>query len=169
MLPAWLDGVFAVLMLAVAAVSTARLAAARPVALLIAAAGTAGLLVAAWSAHDLHLGSPLIEELPASSPVARAGAAAADGFAPGILSPTEILVIGPGVAKQTAALARLQQELADQPGVAERTTTSSWWGASGKRPGAGRYPTPSLSPRRKPRARSPRLVWPWRLVSPCWP
>lgn len=88
-------------------------------ALLIAAAGTAGLLVAAWSAHDLHLGSPLIKELPASSPVARAGAAAADGFAPGILSPTEILVIGPGVAKQTAALARLQQELAAQPGVAE--------------------------------------------------
>ena len=42
---------------------TARLAAARPVALLIAAAGTAALLVAAWSAHDLHLGSPLIKEL----------------------------------------------------------------------------------------------------------
>ena len=98
---------------------TARLAAARPAALLIAAAGTAGLLVAAWSAHDLHLGSPLIKELPAASPVARAGAAAADGFAPGILSPTEILVIGPGVAKQTAALARLQQELTAQPGVAE--------------------------------------------------
>src|SRR5437667_12007339 len=45
--------------------------------------------------------------------------AAADGFAPGILSPTEILVIGPGVARQTAALARLQHELATQPGVAE--------------------------------------------------
>ena len=28
-------------------------------------------------------------------------------------------MIGPGVAKQTAALARLQQELAAQPGVAE--------------------------------------------------
>ena len=46
-------------------------------------------------------------------------AAAADGFAPGIVSPTDILVIGPGVAAQTAALARFQHELATQPGVAE--------------------------------------------------
>jgi RND superfamily putative drug exporter len=97
----------------------ARFAAARPMALLIAAAGTAGLVVAAGGAHSIHLGSPLIRELPASSPAARAGTAAADGFAPGILSPTEILVIGPGVARQAAALARLQHELATQPGVAE--------------------------------------------------
>jgi putative drug exporter of the RND superfamily len=96
-----------------------RFAAARPMALLIAAAGTAGLLAAAWGAHTIHLGSPLIRELPASASAARAGAAAADGFAPGILSPTEILVIGPGVAGQTAALARLQHELAARPGVAE--------------------------------------------------
>ena len=96
-----------------------RFAAARPMALLIAAAGTAGLLAAAWGAHTIHLGSPLIRELPASTSAARAGAAAAEGFAPGILSPTEILVIGPGVARQTAALARLQHELATQPGVAE--------------------------------------------------
>ena len=68
---------------------------------------------------QFHLGSPLIGELPSSSPAARAGTAAADGFTPGILSPTEILVIGPGVARQTAALARLQHELAVQPGVAE--------------------------------------------------
>jgi putative drug exporter of the RND superfamily len=97
----------------------ARFAAARPVALLIAAAGTAGLIAAAWGAHSIHLGSPLIRELPASSPAARAGTAAADGFAPGILSPTEILVIGPGVARRAASLARLQHELATQPGVAE--------------------------------------------------
>ena len=97
----------------------ARFAAARPMALLIAAAGTAGLLAAAWGAHTIQLGSPLIRELPASSAAARASTAAADGFAPGILSPTEILVIGPGVARQTAALARLQHELAVQPGVAE--------------------------------------------------
>jgi putative drug exporter of the RND superfamily len=96
-----------------------RLAAARPMALLIAAAGTAGLLAAAWGTHAIHLGSPLIRELPASASAARAGAAAADGFAAGILSPTEILVIGPGVAGQTTALARLQHELAAQPGVAE--------------------------------------------------
>ena len=97
----------------------ARLAAARPVALVIATACTGGLLAAAWGAHAIRLGSPLIRELPASSPAARAGLAAADGFAPGILSPTEILVLGPGVAGQTAALTRLQHELAVQPGVAE--------------------------------------------------
>src|SRR6266516_3663711 len=108
----------------------ARFAAARPMALLIAAAGTAGLLAAAWGAHTIHLGSPLIGELPASSPAARAGTAAADGFAPGILSPTEILVIGPGVARKSAALARLQHELTTQPGVAEIAGPASLSGSA---------------------------------------
>jgi RND superfamily putative drug exporter len=103
-------------------------------ALLIAGAGTAGLLAAAWGAHTIHLGSPLIRELPASSPAARAGTAAADGFAPGILSPTEILVIGPGVAGKTAALARLQHELATQPGVAEVAGPASLPGSAQSNP-----------------------------------
>ncbi|MGH3151726.1 MAG: MMPL family transporter [Streptosporangiaceae bacterium] len=102
-----------------AAAAPARLAATKPMALLIAAACTAGLLGAAWGVRDLRLGSPLIRELPASATAVLASTAASDGFAPGILSPTEILVIGPGVARQTAALARLQHELAGQPGVAE--------------------------------------------------
>ena len=101
------------------AAAPARFAATKPMALLIAAACTAGLLGAAWAARDMRLGSPLIRELPASATAARASTAAADGFAPGILSPTEILVIAPGIAGQTAALARLQHELAGQPGVAE--------------------------------------------------
>ncbi|HET9971463.1 MAG TPA: MMPL family transporter [Streptosporangiaceae bacterium] len=108
----------------------ARFAAARPVALLIAAAGTAGLVVAAWNAHAIQLGSPLIGELPASSAAAQAGTAAAEGFAPGILSPTEVLVIGPGVARKTAALARLQRELARQPGVAELAGPASLPGSA---------------------------------------
>ena len=99
--------------------TAARVAATRPMALLIAAACTVGLLAAAWAVRDLRLGSPLIRELPASATAVRASTAASDGFAPGILSPTEILVIGPGVIRQTAALARLQRELAAQPGVAE--------------------------------------------------
>ena len=109
-----------------------RFAAARPMALLIAVAGTAGLLAAAWGAHTIHLGSPLIRELPASASAARAGAAAADGFAPGILSPTEILVIGPDVARQTAALARLQHELAARPGVAEIAGPASLPGSAAR-------------------------------------
>ena len=99
--------------------TVARFAATRPMALLIAAACVAGLLGAAWAARDLRLGSPLIRELPPAATAVRASTAASDGFAPGILSPTEILVIGSGVARQSAALARLQHELAVQPGVAE--------------------------------------------------
>jgi putative drug exporter of the RND superfamily len=115
-------------------VESARLAAARtrrPMALLIAVACAAGLLAAAWGVRDLRLGSPLMRELPASSAAARAGTAASDGFAPGILSPTEILVIGPGVARQTAALTRLQHELATQPGVAELAGPASLAGLFG--------------------------------------
>ena len=37
---------------------------------------------------------------------------------PGILAPTDVLVIGPGVAGQTGALVRLQHAIAHQPGVA---------------------------------------------------
>ena len=96
----------------------ARLAASRPVALLVAAACVAGLGVAATGARGLGLGSPLIGEMPPSSDVARAGAAAAAGFAPGILAPAEVLVIGPGAGSQTAAVNRLEAALRRQPGVA---------------------------------------------------
>jgi putative drug exporter of the RND superfamily len=117
--------------------TAARVAAARPMALLIAAACTVGLLAAAWVARDLRLGSPLIHELPASATAVRASTAASDGFAPGILSPTEILVIGPGVTRQTAALARLQRELAAQPGVAELAGPANFPGAPGAPGGTG--------------------------------
>jgi putative drug exporter of the RND superfamily len=124
----------------------ARFAAARPVALLIAAVGTLGLVVAAWNAHAIQLGSPLIGELPSSSAAAQASTAAADGFAPGILSPTEVLVIGPGVARQTAALARLQDDLARQPGVAEVAGPASLPGTAASRlPGSAASSNPMLA------------------------
>ena len=96
----------------------ARFATAQPVALLIIVACTAGLLGAASEARHLRLGSPLIKELPSSTAAARADAAASAGFAPGILAPTEVLVLGPGVTRQGQALARLQHALARRPGVA---------------------------------------------------
>jgi RND superfamily putative drug exporter len=117
--------------------TAARVAAARPMALLIAAACMVGLLAAAWVARDLRLGSPLIRELPASATAVRASTAASDGFAAGILSPTEILVIGPGVTRQTAALARLQRELAAQPGVAELAGPANFPDAPGEPGGTG--------------------------------
>jgi RND superfamily putative drug exporter len=98
--------------------SVARLATTRPVALLLAAACIAGLLITALGLSQARLGFPLIRALPGTAQPARAEAAAARGFAPGILSPTEVLVLGPGVTRQRAALARLQHALATRPGVA---------------------------------------------------
>jgi putative drug exporter of the RND superfamily len=99
-------------------VTLARFAAVRPVALLIVAACACGLVLAAWGARSLSLGSPLIRELPSSSSVVGASDTASAGFAPGILSPTEILVLGPGVTGQGAALTRFSALLDRQPGVA---------------------------------------------------
>jgi RND superfamily putative drug exporter len=99
----------------------ARFATSKPVALLVAAGCVAGLGIAGTYARGLGLGSPLISEMPASSEVARAGAAAAAGFAPGILAPTEVLAIGPGLVSggtSSAATNRLESELRHQPGVA---------------------------------------------------
>jgi RND superfamily putative drug exporter len=96
----------------------ARLATTRAVALVVAAACVAGLLLATLGLRQMRLGYPLVAALPASSQPARAEAAAAQGFAPGILSPTEVLIVEPGVTHQLAALGRLQHLLARQPGVA---------------------------------------------------
>lgn len=98
--------------------SVTRLATARPVALLVAAACVAGLLITALGLRQIQLGFPLIRALPGTAVPARAEAAASRGFAPGMLSPTEVLVLGPGVTRQRAALARLQHALATRPGVA---------------------------------------------------
>lgn len=98
--------------------SAARLATTRPVALVVAAACVAGLIAAGLSLTHIRVGFPLSRALPSSSEAARAEAGAAKGFAPGILAPTEVLVIGPGVTRQRAVLARLQRTLASQAGVA---------------------------------------------------
>jgi putative drug exporter of the RND superfamily len=95
-----------------------RFATSKPVALLVIVACVAGLGIAAAAARGLGLGSPLIGEMPASSAVVRASAAASAGFAPGILAPTEVLVIGPAAGSQTAADRRLEDALGRQPGVA---------------------------------------------------
>jgi RND superfamily putative drug exporter len=96
----------------------ARLATSKPVVLLVIAGCVVGLGAAASYARELGLGSPLINEMPSSSDVVRAGNAAAAGFAPGILAPTEVLVVGPGAGSQTAADNRLTGALRRQPGVA---------------------------------------------------
>jgi putative drug exporter of the RND superfamily len=96
----------------------ARAATTRPVALVVVAACVAGRVLAGLGLRHVRLSFPLIRALPPTSEAVRAEAAAAKGFVPGVLSPTEVLVLGHGVTQQQAALARLQKSLASQPGVA---------------------------------------------------
>ena len=95
-----------------------RLATARPVALVIVVLCVGALGIAASGVRQLHLGFPLMRDLPASSEPNCADAAASKGFAPGIVSPTELLVQAPGVGRRLPALSRLRAELARRRGVA---------------------------------------------------
>jgi len=85
---------------------------------LVALVGAGVLLVAAAPVRDLDLGFAVIDSLPPDLEARRAAEAAGDGFAPGILSPTVLLVEGPDVGDRRPALDRLQALLERQPGVA---------------------------------------------------
>jgi RND superfamily putative drug exporter len=87
---------------------------ATPVLLLCAG----GLIVAALPLQHMKLGVSFVAALPADNPTRVAATAAETGFVHGILSPTELLVEGNGVAGRQAELGRLQQALAKVPGVA---------------------------------------------------
>ena len=93
------------------------LAAGRPWS--VAAATTLVLLAAGTGVLLLEPANPLIRGLPADSSSRQAFAAAAEGFAPGILSPTVVVVEGEGIAARRRELRRLQRLLERQPGVAE--------------------------------------------------
>ncbi len=67
----------------------------------------------------LELGNPLIRGLPPDSNARVAYTQASRGFVPGILSPTLLLVEQPGITARRGDLARLQNLLGAQPGIAE--------------------------------------------------
>lgn len=94
------------------------LATARPVAVVVVAATAAVLVAAALETRSTALGLTLLRGLPASNEVRAAASAAGDGFAPGIVAPTEILLRGPGLGQKRARLERLQAAIAHEPGVA---------------------------------------------------
>ena len=96
----------------------ARFASRRPVGVIVTIVGVALLVVASTGVARTHLGFGLTGGLPSSSEAARAAAAASAGFAPGILSPTEIIVQKPALAAQRGALLALESQLARRPGVA---------------------------------------------------
>lgn len=87
-------------------------------AALVALLCVVGLGAAALAVRDLRVGLGFVQALPAGHPVADAATAASDAFAPGIVSPTELLVQGDGVADDPTALAAFGAGLAEQPGVA---------------------------------------------------
>jgi RND superfamily putative drug exporter len=94
-----------------------RLAARRPVATI--ALTSVVLLAAASGMLRLDVGQTLIRGLPPEAQARQGYVAAAQGFAPGILSPTVVLVEGEGIVRERAALARLQRALAAREGVAQ--------------------------------------------------
>jgi putative drug exporter of the RND superfamily len=96
----------------------ARILSARPLAALAVAFAVVLLLVPATGLSRLDLGLTFIRALPHDSEPRRAAAAAAKGFAPGIVSPTEILLEGQRLGERREELGRLEQLLGDQPGVA---------------------------------------------------
>ena len=88
------------------------------VALPVAVALVAGLLLAGRLAVEMRLGVDLVSGLPANSGAARAAAAAAKGFAPGVVGPAMVLVQAPGLASRQGDLARLEDLISRQPGIA---------------------------------------------------
>ena len=96
----------------------ARFATARPVALVIVLVSVGLLAVAARSMLETDLGISQIRGLPADSEPKRAAEAAERGFAPGILSPTVLLLEGVDRRLDLPGLVRLQRALAEEPGVA---------------------------------------------------
>ncbi|WP_432504283.1 MMPL family transporter [Kineococcus arenarius] len=95
-----------------------RLLTRRPVALAVVLGCTALLVAASLPLQQLRLGVGFVPSLPADAPVRVAAEAAAEGFAPGAVSPTVLLVQGEGVAGQRQQLAALGAALERQPGVA---------------------------------------------------
>jgi RND superfamily putative drug exporter len=91
---------------------------AKPVAALLALACVAALVAAGLGLSRIRLGFPLISALPSSDEVARAANAAEQGFAAGVLSPTEVVLRGSGLDSRIRQLAVLQGELEHAPGVA---------------------------------------------------
>jgi RND superfamily putative drug exporter len=122
------------------------IATAKPVALGLALIVFAGLAVAASGLRGgLPLGLQLIEGLPSNNPVAVAAHAAGQGFVPGIVEPTELLLRAPDIQRHRPALDRLQAELEHQPhvagviGAADQPTAQRFGGAFAARGGAARY------------------------------
>jgi putative drug exporter of the RND superfamily len=95
-----------------------RLATYRPAAALIVVAVVALLLVAARPLTDLQLGFGLVDAHEKDAETRRAGEAAGQGFAPGIVSPTVLVLEGAGLGERREELDALAGAIEGQEGVA---------------------------------------------------
>lgn len=95
-----------------------RAVASRGSALVLVLLAVAGLGAAAYQARHLELGLGFVQSLPDSTSAQRAADAASKGFAPGIISPTEIVLEGSGIGDKTEEVAQFGEALTTQPGVA---------------------------------------------------
>jgi putative drug exporter of the RND superfamily len=98
--------------------AAARFVSSLPVSVVLVIACGALLLLAATGMRHTELAFRLITGLPSDTQQRRAAEAAGRGFAPGVLSPTILLVEGQGIAGRRVALIRLERKLQDEPGVA---------------------------------------------------
>ena len=97
--------------------AAARVLTVRVVALVLGGACIVGLGLLAAHAGQVRLQVSFVAALPADSEPAEAARAAAAGFAPGVIAPTEVLLQGSGVGDRQK-LTDLSGELGTQPGVA---------------------------------------------------
>ena len=94
-----------------------RIAGDRRTAAVTAAVVVALLVLATIPLSGLRAAVAPVNALPRDNPVRVATDAAAAGFTPGILSPTEVIVAAPDIARQRQSLARLAAALRARPGV----------------------------------------------------
>jgi RND superfamily putative drug exporter len=98
--------------------AAARFVASLPVSIVLVVLCGGVLVLAATGLERTELGFRLITGLSSGTQQQRAADAAGEGFAPGMLAPTVLLVEGPALTDRRAALVRLEEELDDEPGVA---------------------------------------------------
>lgn len=98
--------------------SLAEFATSRPVAILVLAVSLGIVALASRGLAETELGFTSITGLPADAEERDAAEAAGQGFAPGILAPTVLLVQQESGPLDQEALARVERALEEEPGVA---------------------------------------------------
>jgi putative drug exporter of the RND superfamily len=98
--------------------SLAEFTASRPVAILVVLLALGALALASRGLLETNLGLTTVQGLPADAEEKRAAEEAAEGFAPGTLAPTVLLVEGGEASLDEGALTRLERRLEQEDGVA---------------------------------------------------